>query len=35
MARIGLAGALIVTTFILILNVLATALPQLLKARKA
>lgn len=29
------AGALIVTTFILLLNVLATALPQLLKARKA
>lgn len=29
------AGALIITTFILVVNVLATSLPQLLKARKA
>ncbi|USD43647.1 phosphate ABC transporter permease PstA [Vibrio sp. SCSIO 43135] len=29
------AGALIITTFILFVNVLATALPQILKARKA
>ncbi|MEO0890483.1 MAG: phosphate ABC transporter, permease protein PstA, partial [Pseudomonadota bacterium] len=29
------AGALIITTFILIVNVLATSLPQLFKARRA